>query len=444
MTLVVSIGLLRSIFHGLDSQGRAQWPPAPVRLLGALKSGAHALEDPPLADLAHAALARIATSPPPVIHAPDARDLQIPGTYTDRTWLPERLITTTHGSEPGQYLGLGLFGMDSGNRDLKPQAAMTLDGRVIDVHIDVDLPPEEVEALDAAAALVPYFGRSQDAAMLRVRSVEQGSAPPTSGVIWYPHADASGPTRGWGPNTIEWMNENYARVFGEDPTLNILPPLPAEAYTHALTYSPVRVRPGSMSVIPLKTSVAQHLAPKLFTEMSQQMPTSWQAFPLTVSEHAASDGRLVGIGFLGPAARTGEPSPAALVLDAVERSGFPEGRSVRLSRTHDPCTWEKPSHRWISTTPLRAFPDARVLTHVVVQEIADRYNTTALVREAHAAPIRAQDHRWSGEGLADGFGQWWVTVETAEQIEGPLMLGASTERGFGMFRPNDHATRSQS
>lgn len=443
MALAVTIRLLRPAFHGLDSQEHAQWPPAPVRLLGALKAGAHALENSQAAMRAHTALARIAGSPPPVIHAPHAKDLRIPGTYTDRTWLPEKL-TSVHGSKAVQHLGLEAFGLDSKNRDLKPQGAIALDGHVIDVDIDVDLSPDEVEALDAAAALVPYFGRSQDHAMLQVRSAERGSAPTAHRVSWYPREDAAGPTRGWQPNTIEWMDENYARVFGEDPALNVLPPLPAAAYTRPLTYSPVRVRPGSMTVVPLEASIPQHRVQGLFLEMSRQMPSGWRAFPLTVSGHAASDGRLVGVGLVGPAGKEGEPSPAMLVLDAVEHSDLPSGRSVRLSGTHEPRTWERPSRKWRSTTPLRGFPDARVLAHLLAGEITDRYGTASKLLDAQVAPVRAHDHRWPGEGLTDGFSQWWVTIETTAEIEGPLMLGASTDRGFGMFCPVDSATRSQS
>lgn len=443
MTVIaVTITLLRPAFHGLDSQGQAQWPPAPVRVLGALKAGAHALEDSHTADLAHAAIARIAGSPPPVIHAPDAVDLEVPGTYTDRTSLPEKL-TKSNDSKPERFLGLQLFGMDSKNRDLKPQGGMALDGRVIDVLIDIDLPSDETAALDAAAALIPYFGRSQDPAMIEVRHAELLPASPTR-VSWYPREDAAGRTRGWQPNTIEWMDENYARVFGEAPALNALPPLPAGAYTRTLTYSPVRIRPGSMAVVPLEFPVEQHRVRKLFLEVAQDLPSGWRAFPLTVSGHAASDGRLVGIGFLTNGGHAGDPSPATIVADAVARSGLRGGRPVRLSAAHEPRTWERVSRRWVSTTPLRAFPDPRVLTFVVTQEIADRYGTTAIVQEAQASPVSAQDHRWSGDGLTDGFGQWWVSIETADEIKGPLMLGASTEQGFGMFRPTEHVTRSQS
>ncbi|GAA2094543.1 type I-G CRISPR-associated protein Csb2 [Brevibacterium salitolerans] len=443
MAIAVTVRLLRPAFHGLDSQGQAQWPPAPVRLLGALKAGAHALGDSQTAKRAHTALARIAGSPPPVIHTPEAKDLRIPGTYTDRTWLPEKL-TSAHGSKPEQYLGLEAFGLDSKNRDLKPQGAMALAGHVIDVHVDVDLSSDEIEALDAAAALVPYFGRSQDHAMLQVRPVERGSTPSSSCVSWYPREDAAGQTRGWQPNTIEWMDENYTRVFGEDPALRVLPPLAAVAYTRSLTYHRVRVRKGSMTVIPLETSIEQHRVQKLFLEMSRLMPSGWHVFPLTVSGHAAADGRLVGVGLLGPEGHDWAQSPAQLVLEAVANANLPSGRSVRLSGAHEPSTWENPSRRWISTTPLRGFPDARVLSHVLAEEIAARYGSASVVLDAQASPVRAQDHRWSSEGLTDGFGQWWVTIETADEIEGPLMLGASTDRGFGMFRPIDSAARSQS
>lgn len=440
--IAVTITLFRPAFHGLDSRGRAQWPPAPVRVLGALKVGAHALEDPHTADLAHEAISRVAGAPPPVIHAPDAKDMGIPGTYTDKTALPEKL-TSAHGSKPWQFLALRHFDMDSGNRDLKPQGGMALDGHVIDVHVDVDLTDDQMAALDAAAARVPYFGRSQDPAMLAVHPAEQ-MPPPTRCVSWYPREDAVGQTRGWQPNTIEWMDENYERVFGEDPALNVLPPLPAEPYTRALAYSPVRVRAGSMTVVPLEFPVEQQRVRKLFLEIVNDLPSGWKAFPLTIGGHAASDGRLVGIGFLGNGGHTGDPSLATIVVNAVARSGLRGGRPVRFSAAHEPRTWERASHRWVSTTPLRAFPDPRVLEFAITKEIADRYGTTVTLLEAHASPVSAQDHRWSSEGLTDGFGQWWLRIETEDEIKGPLTLGASTERGFGMFRPADHVTRSQS
>ena len=71
----------RPEYHGLRQNGTVDWPPSPVRLLGALTAGAHMMpESDPERDKALAALQEITESAPPAIHVPHVFPLDLPRT----------------------------------------------------------------------------------------------------------------------------------------------------------------------------------------------------------------------------------------------------------------------------------------------------------------------------------------------------------------------------
>lgn len=452
----VIVELLRPAFHGLGNAGAVDWPPSPVRLLGALKSGAHAITstdtaaaDP--ASAAHRALEKIAASPPPLIRTSAHRDLRIPDTFTEGTWVPDRLSGLGKTSPLGaaSALSLGYFDMDVVTRVRKPQNAVALTGGRIIYEVDVELTDPELHALELATKNVAYFGRSNDPAILRVeRAQEVHAAPDTHAlpdeVIWITSAAPVGTTRGWTPDTIDWMDDNFERVFSSSPDIRNLPQLPAAHYTTALAYRDASATPESdadrLAVVRLDRSVAHFRIPQTMGLLRPLLAPNWRAIPLTVSAHNKADGRLVGFGITDAAHPDRAPDTADIlyqVSDALARiaSLDPRGKQVSSSGTLAPTSWIGPALRWRSTTPLRAFPDRRVLELEIARELEDAYGVEPLSIRFESAPTFAGQHRWSSSSHSDGFAQWWVEIMLSSALTGPLVLGASKLEGFGVLRP---------
>lgn len=443
MSIVISVTLVRAAFHGLTRGRGVQWPPDPVRLLGALKSGAHALDGSALSAIAHDALNRLVEAPPPIITTPLHAPLDHPATYTDRTGLPDEL-SSTYEEKASRLLTLAPFGMDSSNRVAKPRDGVALADRVLDFEIDIDLSPNEIHALDAAARHVAYFGRSEDAAVVEVFTQPRDTtADDNSRVTWYPLSCHGGDSRGWQANTIEWMDENHARVFFDDPTVSSLPSLPATGYVRPLTYSTDRPQTDQpvLTVVQLRSSKEQHQTPSLLRRLQPRVPSGWKTLPLTASSHQNSGGRLVGLGFYpGDDADTGEAQSLPLADLHAELGAPPADQRQLASLT--PKTWTGPARRWTSTTPLRGFPHLMILDDALRREAEQLFGVDVEIIEASTHARTSQEHRWANSAYADGFGLWWVTLEFAQPITGPLQLGASTEHGFGAFLPRKREERS--
>jgi hypothetical protein len=433
--IVVKVTLVRPAFHGMTRHGGVQWPPDPVRLLGALKSGAHALDASAPASAAHDVLNRLVEAPPPTITAPQHVLLDHPATYTDRTGLPERL-SSTYEEKASRLLTLAPFNMDSFNRDAKPRDGVALAGHTLEFAIDVDLTPDEVEALDLAARQVSYFGRSEDAAILEVVAQSHGSAGgDTSGVTWHPSFDSGGTSRGWQRNTIAWLDENHARVFSDDPAISSLPALPPTGYVTPLTYSTASAQTDqpALAIVRLPSSLPQHQTPRLLSGLLSQVPSTCRLVPLTASSHPNSDGRLVGVG-IHTQDVAAEGDAARLATKLRDALGAPPEDQRRLASL-EPGTWTGPARRWTSTTPLRGFPQLLVLEHALRREAQQRFGIDVEIVAASTHTQTPREHRWANSSYTDGLGLWWVTVAFAESIAGPLQLGVSTEHGFGTFLP---------
>lgn len=81
-----------------------------------------------------------------------------------------------------------------------------------------------------------------------------------------------------------------------------------------------------------------------------------------------------------------------------------------------------------------------ILEDALRQEAQQRFSVDLGVTRASTQVRTSREHRWANTAYTDGLGLWWVTVEFAQPITGPLQLGASTEDGFGAFLPS---TREQ-
>lgn len=442
--IAIHVELYRDAFHGLRGTGEPDWPPGPYRPLGTLIAGAHTLsEDDPHRDRALDALRRVAAAPPPVIETPDHQVLGLPPTYAPKTWLPEEKAV----KDISNHLDLSLVGMDSGSRTLKPQNGVVLAGRDIRFYVDLDCDEAELAALDAAAKRVPYFGTSKDPADVTVTASDLPPAIPPTVVRWYPNP--GGPTRGWQPNTIDWLEANYQRVFGHDPAVTQLPPIPSAGFVQPLQYESeppeARVR---LPIARLTRAVPNNHIPKLMAplhaELSEALP-GWSLFPITISHEvdarmANGDGRCVGFGLKHSNPGTLTPDVVAEVTGVLARSvaflpaaktGFVVGDSGALRSS----TWVGPAEIWYSVTPLRAFPDERIVKYQLAAELKERYGTELVDLQLRRTPRIRRDGRWSNAVLSDGLDQWWAEIALSELIDGPLLLGAGTEYGFGTFRP---------
>lgn len=282
MMLEVTVRFARLRYHGLRDDGSVEWPPSPVRLLGALINGAYHVGSARERDAALHALKVIAHSAHPVIIAPPYRALNIPNTYTLTSWAPgEQSNTKTLAG----VLDRSFFGMSSKGLASKPQGAVALAGDTVTYVIEASLDDESLEALNAAAWSVPYLGRSSDVAMLDVAqhdpegsdSLELARAAVDASPRWLqesgetdaiglpsnqkslvyrpypggklmrflgkrPQRDRSAAhtilrSRGWTPATIGWFNTNYERTFSPDPAINTLPPLKPEGYVTSVLYA---------------------------------------------------------------------------------------------------------------------------------------------------------------------------------------------------------------
>ncbi len=473
--ITIRVSLYRSAFHGLRDTGEPDWPPSPKRLFGALLAGAYALDpNDPVRTLALSTLHRMAATRPPIIDVPAALPLGLPATYAPKTWLPEKKNVT--GIE--DYLDLSILGMDTKNRALKHLDGVGLSGKEIEFHIDLECNTDEIGALNAAASRLAYFGTAKDTADITVSvseanvegdsggACDTADSQPSARERWYPSSDYGGDTQGWQENTIEWYEANYQRVFGQDPTITQLPPIPATGFVSMLHYSRQRVSVGAqaLSVVPLRRSVLNHRIPALLADLCKVLEadsSEYHLMPLTVSHEsvrraAGGDGRCVGIAVVRKDVANGETGVAN---DGTVRDEAAEAEQVRLvvskvsavveslpesdglivgssSALRSP-TWVGSAKRWYSTTPLRAFPDKRVARFELESELRHRFDTETVEVVLSRSPHIKRNGLWAEAEYTDGLTQWWAEIVLPHHTEGPIQLGAATERGFGVFRMGD-------
>lgn len=468
--ITIRVSLYRGAFHGLRDTTEPDWPPSPKRLLGALLAGAYALDpNDPVRTLALSTLHRLSAARPPIIDVPRALPLGLPATYAPKTWLPEKKNVT--GIE--DYLDLSILGMDTKNRALKHLDGVSLSGKEIEFHIDLECNTDEIGALNAAASRLAYFGTAKDTADITVSvsevNVEGDSggecdtadSQPSARERWYPSPDYGGDTQGWQENTIEWYEANYQRVFGQDPFIARLPPILPTGFVSMVHYSRERASVGTqtLSVVPLRRSLPNHRIPTLLADLCKVLEadsSEYHLMPLTVSHEsvrraAGGDGRCVGIAVVrkdmtndGTARdEAAEADRLRLVVSKVSTAvdSLPEsqGLIVGSSSALSSPTWIGPAKRWYSTTPLRAFPDVRVARFELESELRRRFDTEPVEVMLSPSPRIKRNGLWAEAEYTDGLTQWWAEITLPDHIAGPIQLGAATERGFGVFRMGDEA-----
>lgn len=448
-TIRITVDFYQPRFHGLDVRGHLEWPPKPPRVAGALMAGCHL----PTADPdAVAALRALTALPNPVIHAPRTWPAELPDTYTHRTGGPLK-SSTLNVQGLGEYLDATLAGLSATNRVPKPTRHTVLGGCRVVYEVEDPRGTVDVAALDRAARRVPYLGRSQDACDISVRAFERedhdadadavttaaddaDDADPTP-VTWRPHVDAAGKHRGWSPTLCDWMDLNHEATVsgGQIPAPPIDPHLVRLTYTRVSHGTPPRRGTDAeapLVVVPFGRSLASHAVPRLFERLGipallAEAP-GLVAFPAVFAGHEHADGALHGIGL---AARDESVLSAAVARVSRERGQIDEERQRPL-RTLEARTWLRSSTDWVSATPLRAFPDLRVASHVIGENVL-RATGQAPTITWSKQPEEPWQSRWRQP--PDGLDLWWAEIAFEEPVSGPLLLGASTDLGFGLFVP---------
>ncbi|MCT1556821.1 type I-U CRISPR-associated protein Csb2 [Helcobacillus massiliensis] len=432
----IQIHFDRPAFHGLRDDGSVDWPPSPARLCGALMQGAFGCDES-TRETALSAIERICAAPHPVLTTPEAIELNIPPTYTDRTALPEKERLTS--GSLSKVMGMSHFGMDSLNRVAKPQNAVALAGTLVTVDIDVQLSKDEHRALGSAANNIGYFGRSHDPASFEVIDPVL-SVNDSHQVTWFPTEHPRGLSRGWNDRTMLRYTINHERTFSTDPDVRDLPLIPAHGFTTSLHYRTVRQNTEDrMAVFPLRRSVHQSHGRSIVHRVNEVIGRDRRAVLLTSSGSPHARGQIVGVGITST---EGEPVRHSMAAELVEVIGdieriHPQGKRVHAPRAADARYWCRPSRRWRSTTPLRAFPDLRVLELDLKQQCLSELGVAPTAIDASPEPVIASDQRWRVDQYTDGLGQWWAILDFEEPVRGPLALGASRFDGFGAFQPYD-------
>lgn len=152
-----------------------------------------------------------------------------------------------------------------------------------------------------------------------------------------------------------------------------------------------------------------------------------RAFPCVTAGGRHSDGGLRAVGLIDNGSNAVDDAVAALIATP----GFTTITDF-ATRTTDPAYWGKAAARWVSATPLRAFPDARVANVITSKEVADATGVTPELTWSRE-PLAHWQQRWRQR--PDGLDLWWAEISFDRPITGPLQFGRDTALGFGLFVP---------
>ncbi len=424
MPVCFTVELLNGTFRGRSGdQTATAWPPSPVRLIGALLSGAHNLDgaDPatpsgPCAS-ARRALETVIAAPPPIIVTPE-EPLELAG---GTTWFAPR----TGDGEAIKKLVEAPGVAASSNRTLKPRTVSLLPvGSVIRYYVDADIADgEQWEALCSAAHSVPYFGSSVDHAQVTVERVEAEPEYALGGHVWGPLAPDSNRTgralRTWTRETLAWFDDVH-RAGGESI---------ADWRITTTTYAHVAPTPGAsifrgcgdFHMLTLNSPITlREFASRVAGE------PEWVGADIFPAVEFNAPDRVRGFGLYG--AGTGE-ALAAAPADLAAGADAP-GSFTSWNRS----TWCGPARVWQSATAAADHRDARVARK---QLDADLRRYGLRLTEISSRPFT----RWHSKRLSvpPNYGLWFVTAECAEPqedpIAGPVRIGECLSSGAGLMTP---------
>lgn len=428
-TLFVHADFVRPSFHGLGARGEPEWPPSPLRLAQALMAAWGALGQPAELRRALDALVRL---PQPVIHAPEAVSTRLPTRYTGHSGV----VTSTSPTQLAKVFDLSHVGLSRRNNVAKPAGVTHLAGTRLVFELSDPLGTVDPECLDVLARAVLYLGRSQDLCDLWV-STSRGDPLP---VRWAPVPHRAGRSRGWTEHSPRWMDMGF-RIMEQgldvprpDPAFFTVPlDYTQEAWTPSAVLPDTDGRDVAVRVFTLDSPLASSRVPEVMGRLAQVGLT---CFPCVFSGHPRATGALHGVGVLLPPDLPEEPGLTDLVLGTLPRLRLDAGRSM-TRHTTDPRRWTGASTTWVSATPLRAFPDERVVTHQLTRWAEDVAGSPLRELQLSRVPVEPWHHRW--RQLPDGLDTWWVRMEFADRVHGPVMAGAATDLGFGLMIPQERS-----
>ncbi|MBW3085830.1 hypothetical protein KEM60_02041 [Austwickia sp. TVS 96-490-7B] len=432
------VDLLQPAFHGLRSDGSPDWPPSPLRLAQALMAGCHGAgrdED------AVAALTALVSLPAPRIHT--GRDVcgGVPATYTSKTGSPPGSRHASRANLNG-WVDLSMVGLTTNNRTAKAQDAVYLSDPRIVFSVDDPQSSVDVVALDRAARRVPYLGRSQDMCDMSVVTTE----PIYPEVTWQVKGSAGeGPaSRGWSSQSVAWMDLKHELTVS-GATVPVPSPIPAyaPAWRYVARNSPTQVAGvggDDLVVVPFPRRCSGQRAMATAGAVRRMIAASWpevSVFPCVNAGSQHSDGSGHGLAFFVDTPLVG--SSAAVEAAVSARAGSPalfadpgaptSARAVKTAR------WRQSSRRWVSATPVRSFPDIRVLSYHLPRWVG-AYGADVESWSVSSSPVERWQHRCRQPG--DGNDLWWLSMTLSHEVAGPLLVGASRDSGFGLFVPEEN------
>ncbi|MEZ5211143.1 type I-U CRISPR-associated protein Csb2 [Gordonia sp. (in: high G+C Gram-positive bacteria)] len=414
--------LARPQFHGLDGHGRQEWPPSPLRLLGALISGACGLTDPAERAESMAALERLSMAGAPVIHAPERVRLDHPDTYTEKS-APAGAKATTGSLE--DFLDLAHTGMSTSSRTAKPVRGVLLAEPTIIFDLE-SIGDDDVRPLRNAAAGVGYFGRSQDHAVISV--CEGSPGPGAVKHVFDPRPHPGGSQRGWTSSSVAWFEARHQAIMTNPGS-----PLPSDAGAFTrITYDlrdprkrNDRGKPahGEVSAVMLNRGVRPGDIPRLMRKIGAVSDTT--VIPLVNFNQPKS--QCYGFAVSGPLATR---------LDTVSRIRDRLGSLASDETGADSALFHRyaamtTGEHWITATPIRAFGHPLMLQRALSEAFAGDVR----IMELSTAPLDRWQQRLPNLDLTDGLSQWFVRFTTTEKNPAPTMVGACTELGFGLCVP---------
>jgi CRISPR-associated protein Csb2 len=394
------------VYHAQSgaSPNEPEWPPSPLRLLGALLAAAHGRHG---ADLAadRALLQRLCDAPPPVVLAPDSvavgepnRDAAAVVRLRGATrWAPRNYVDTRSGVSP-RNLGR--------ERAEVSKAGVAIGDRPIHVvWADVALADEELRRLESLAADVTFVGTTRSPALLHVATDLPADGDPPRAHAWRPAGeDGAGDgvaVRVPDAATLDAFDRREAARRSDRPRVQPTGLIPQIAIGQSVRYLRPGARTATCDVDPRWWGEAIVLA--VDASNSQLRPKAPAAYLLA---------RAVRVALLGAFAEAGAADEAPPILTA--RGAEPHCAIVPL-----PLVWgPHPDGRVLGVAVM--LPHERRVPDLPAQRARVEHGLRALLREDGAAPRRAV--------LIPGAGAVQLAIPTAADTRKTTLQPASYAR----------------
>lgn len=466
--LRISVDLLHGVIRATSADdttltgagGSPEWPPSPARLYAALVAGGGTQERCP-ADVGINGLSLLES--PPLIFASGHDDVSM-SPLADRYVVIDRNEDGTVQEYPArksQRISPGVR--------IAPRCS-----QIVYVWPDVSPRPDELDALRYRAARVPYLGCSDSPAQVRVDATEELPTLPQ----WRPDSKGRHRLPVATPGYLEVLDEHFLRWSSGEPLRRSWMPSSVVAYT----------APGERSADPPVTPQAvwmrfdrpvavsrllmvTRLLRAAVLEKAEAIVGDRNAVPPVVHGHLSGRGSehhsarwlalpTVGVPFADGRIRgacvwlppgvdpltfelvtTAVTHVGELVLPGVFRVAVRPFDGTNRPITSHPRFWSAPARRWVSATAV--LPDRfskRAPDHEAVVDwchhaglptpVVSRVAEVPLVTGAAKVRVGDIDQRLRGR-------QFYLEVEFAEPVHGPMVIGKGRGFGIGLMMPAD-------